>query len=581
MNTTERIRQYRLQRHGRSHGRAHRILDADASMHRVLTSRFATPSLVLALIVGSLLLTMGLADSPRPGLSRRPEAFAQSEWRRIDIGPGVFSIELPPGWEYRPLVGIDSFAGNLVGDGVEVLFDYGAYSGPLAEEGAAGYEFESTHISCRAAEIVVATTEPAKATGVYFPVVRRYRGEVPPPGGEVTGLNVVGFRLEPDQRPIVLRMIRSIRFDDLCVHTDSGFFGAEDLPLGHIPFDVEIISEDEVWAVGMHIDPALGETQCSTLRYSFGAWNAVPCPAKERMIAVDLTSSESGWAVGEHTILRLDEGEWTVYSDTVGSELYDVSMVDETDGWIGGEGTLLRFVDGHWTPYSLDGHNGALSIDMYSREAGFLVTDDVFPEPDQRVFSWRDERWSSIPWPFDGMMQLREVEAGTSGDTWFVGGRGPTPEESFVARYHDDGSFERHDVLDIGQLQSVVDVGARAGDAGEMVWAVGGNLSGELAGVLRYMDGRWESFELPFRGALFSLDMFSMNNGWAAGATIDDEWELEGTIIRFRSNEPEKPFPPRYSGTPTPEPTSHAAPSETPSSAGGRVFLPSVGTGAS
>lgn len=50
-------------------------------------------------------------------------------WHKLDAGP--FSILAPPGWEFHQLVGIDSFLGEFVGDGV-LLSDLTMADTPMA-----------------------------------------------------------------------------------------------------------------------------------------------------------------------------------------------------------------------------------------------------------------------------------------------------------------------------------------------------------------------------------------------------------------------------------------------------------------
>lgn len=48
-------------------------------------------------------------------------------WIKLDIG-GKFSLYAPPGTTYRPLQGIDSFVGQIRGQGFRMFFDFGDYA---------------------------------------------------------------------------------------------------------------------------------------------------------------------------------------------------------------------------------------------------------------------------------------------------------------------------------------------------------------------------------------------------------------------------------------------------------------------
>ena len=87
---------------------------------------------------------LGPASGPGPAgpdrsTNANPIAFSQPEitegWNEVEaLGypsqPG-FALKLPEGWELRELQGIDSYVGEIVGDGARLHFDYGSYSWSL------------------------------------------------------------------------------------------------------------------------------------------------------------------------------------------------------------------------------------------------------------------------------------------------------------------------------------------------------------------------------------------------------------------------------------------------------------------
>ena len=54
--------------------------------------------------------------------------------------PG-FSLLLPPGWALNELQGIDSYVGEVTGDGVRLMLDYGSYSWGLNPEDEPEHEY--------------------------------------------------------------------------------------------------------------------------------------------------------------------------------------------------------------------------------------------------------------------------------------------------------------------------------------------------------------------------------------------------------------------------------------------------------
>lgn len=126
-----------------------------------------------------------------------------STWRSVDTGP--FSVLLPPGWEYRPQQGIDSFVGQFAGDGVVLSFDLGFTGGsPLQDDPA--YSAHKETIGGYTA-VVYAPTGAQGRTGVSMRVA-----ESSPPFGYPTALGISGMVLTPEQQAVALQIFRSVRF---------------------------------------------------------------------------------------------------------------------------------------------------------------------------------------------------------------------------------------------------------------------------------------------------------------------------------------------------------------------------------
>src|SRR5437868_10552076 len=71
-------------------------------------------------------------------------------WRNIE-NQG-FSFKLPSSFEKRDVVGIDSFVGEYIGDGIKLSFDYGHYSNNFSDW-PASTTFEDVKIHGRMARI--------------------------------------------------------------------------------------------------------------------------------------------------------------------------------------------------------------------------------------------------------------------------------------------------------------------------------------------------------------------------------------------------------------------------------------------
>ena len=114
--------------------------------------------------------------------------------------PG-FSLHLPPGWELYELQGIDSYVGEVVGDGVRFTFDYGMYSWTLKQREDMAHLHTVTYetIGGVEAKLIVPTGDSGGYTGVYFAKL------------DSASLNLVGKDLTPAQQQVALSIFRSIR----------------------------------------------------------------------------------------------------------------------------------------------------------------------------------------------------------------------------------------------------------------------------------------------------------------------------------------------------------------------------------
>ena len=121
----------------------------------------------------------------------------------------------PPGWQLNELQGIDSYVGEIVGDGVRLTFDFGWYSNPLADEGDPLHVVTREEIGGRLAKLVRPKegTEGA-VTGVYFENFDSDE-DAAPWGRERLQVNGLGLTLEQQETALVIfRSIRLLASDD-------------------------------------------------------------------------------------------------------------------------------------------------------------------------------------------------------------------------------------------------------------------------------------------------------------------------------------------------------------------------------
>ncbi len=87
-------------------------------------------------------------------------------WHKLDAGP--FSILAPFGWKFHQLMGVDSYVGEFVGDGLALTFDFGRYSTELRKAKKPAYIVTKESIGGLSAKVVSPRTAGNGLTGVYF-----------------------------------------------------------------------------------------------------------------------------------------------------------------------------------------------------------------------------------------------------------------------------------------------------------------------------------------------------------------------------------------------------------------------------
>ncbi|MDP3062897.1 MAG: hypothetical protein Q8O40_06780, partial [Chloroflexota bacterium] len=149
---------------------------------------------------------MQVRNEELPQHLRRSGVNVPSDWERAVV-PGwesqpAFALRLPRGWDVNELQGIDSYVGEIVGAGVRLVFDYGAYSwtlNPAEEDPEHEYIVAYEEIGGVEAKLVVPKDSPDGFTGVYF---RRLGGP---------SLVLYGRGLTAEQQETVFAIFRSIR----------------------------------------------------------------------------------------------------------------------------------------------------------------------------------------------------------------------------------------------------------------------------------------------------------------------------------------------------------------------------------
>jgi len=117
-------------------------------------------------------------------------------WVTVGIGQ-AFCLSLPPTLRRRPMRSKDSLSGEFEGAGMQLMFDYGAYSSPLTEFANEAPRIEAITVDGQKAKLV----STAGMTAVHVPAT-----------GARQALTVIVRYSDEGVQPQALQIVRAIRF---------------------------------------------------------------------------------------------------------------------------------------------------------------------------------------------------------------------------------------------------------------------------------------------------------------------------------------------------------------------------------
>jgi len=153
--------------------------------------------------------------APNEDAQRFADASPSPSWELVRV-PGwasqpEFYLHLPPGWRWKEGQGLDSYVGEVTGDGIQLIFDYGGFSWTLDPRDDPEHDYAVVHedIGGFEAKLLISLDDHAGYTGVYFliPVLRisdKDRGYI--------SLNLVGEGLSREEQHTAISVFRGIRF---------------------------------------------------------------------------------------------------------------------------------------------------------------------------------------------------------------------------------------------------------------------------------------------------------------------------------------------------------------------------------
>ena len=218
----------------------------------------------------------------------------------------------------------------------------------------------------------------------------------------------------------------------------------------HRLWEVDALSEEDVWAVGgWCCNPSI-----SLIAHFDGQnWQEVDHPGNDQLFALDMFSSDLGWAAGQFgELLQYENGQWTrmtspvstdfniddltvssasnvwavanagascqgnwkarilhfngtnwdVTDDYYGVQFKTVNFIAENVGYVGGYRTsdyeqfgpiLLKFQNGNWVEMSSPSSGGLKAVDFSDANNGWILSTN-------EVFRYDDGRWQNYECAF-------------------------------------------------------------------------------------------------------------------------------------------------------------------------------------
>lgn len=139
------------------------------------------------------------------------------DWTTLDVGE--FQVKAPKGWEYNPQMGIDSKVGEFSGDGMTLMFDYGAFSADFVNnsvyfEDPDAYRVTEETIDGYLSKIYVPVVPESDKPTVLFMGNTNGLGPCTEGvcGNQYVNLEILGDNLSEEEVEIALAIFKTVDF---------------------------------------------------------------------------------------------------------------------------------------------------------------------------------------------------------------------------------------------------------------------------------------------------------------------------------------------------------------------------------
>lgn len=215
-------------------------------------------------------------------------------------------------------------------------------------------------------------------------------------------------------------------------------------PRGGLAYDVFVLAQDDVWAVGQAngFGDAVTSTVAMALHFNGSHWEDVPTPIVANRThtfdAVSASAPNNVWAVGTSRniagpylgfIQRWDGSSWSVVQHPAlsipWSQFHEVLALSPSEVWVAGainytDPLLYRWNGSSWHTMPLPAGNGVIALagtgpnDIWATTTGSVVS----------IFHWDGSSWAEVqnPPPPAGMIDSRRaISVAGPCDVWTAG----------------------------------------------------------------------------------------------------------------------------------------------------------------
>lgn len=296
------------------------------------------------------------------------------------------------------------------------------------------------------------------------------------------------------------------------------------LPAGATLQSLSMSSPTDGWAGGITAD----KQHVFLLRYHDGQWatwhGSLPTNASISLggYGLSMASATDGWITTLGGFLHYTNNQWVVVPVSNVGVVETVKMVSPTDGWArvgllvanqnGFEG-LLHYSDSAWSlvtlPADLDTNRGSIDFDFSATPSGqcWLMYSDANTSV-TKILRYAGGAFQEVSTLHN--VQGQAITMHSSRDGWLTG-----VDAGGKAVYHFDGSRWTKVAIPAGVQQQPYLYRVVISPSGA-AWLFGGYGSNTGASA-RYLDGSWESVEVPSAINPSSVEFVTDDEGWAIG----------------------------------------------------------------